>query len=467
MQLKGREIKVNIMYDNDETGNSTASNASKLSNSNSSCSQQHQQLPQLYQQQQLVRRPLITNSSFRTSSNNSLLQQNGKVAAKAVPIKIDCSGWIGGKRELRELHSRAGSGNAKELSLTAPLSSKQRETQPRDDGRLGGGGGGSSWREPKVLREPALGAAEKMRRRRQLYDKPWQQQQPLAGKTPQTKAGEERGIAAGGNGNNRGGVRRKISGSGVRKLSWSNIYRQQISEADGNRTSSNYSWNQGHCFNGRGHVSGTREEKENDFPISQGIKIKTISIQCAGGSDGGTFTRLAQPRHEEASLSITKPQPTPVRRLSEFQAEALTLHNAFRKRHGVPELQLDANLCSYAQNWAERLASASRFDHRPDNEFGENLYSQHQTNPNADCSAETVVESWYGECLGYDFGCEPAESFSCNYGHFTQLVWRNTTRMGIGKAKASDGKRTVIVANYDPPGNYIGQYTQNIPTPMW
>jgi len=328
----------------------------------------------------------------------------------------------------------------------------------RDDGRLGGGGNSREQNGGKLLREPALGAAEKMKRRRQMYDKPWQQQQP-AGKTSQSKHGEERGTcgstSGGGNGNHRGGGRRKLSAGGVRKVSWSNIYRQQINEAGGSQTSSNYFWNQGQCINGRGQISSN---KENDSP-TQEIKIKTISIQCA--DETPSFTRLTQPRSNET------PTAAPVRRLSEFQAEALTLHNAFRKRHGVPDLQLDADLCSFAQNWAEKLASASRFDHRPDNEYGENLYSQHQTNPNADCSAETVVESWYGESLGYDFGCEPAESFSCNYGHFTQLVWRNTSRMGIGKAKASDGKRTVIVANYDPPGNYIGQYTQNIPTPMW
>jgi hypothetical protein len=48
------------------------------------------------------------------------------------------------------------------------------------------------------------------------------------------------------------------------------------------------------------------------------------------------------------------------------------------------------------------------------------------------------------------------------YGHFTQVVWKNTKEMGIGKAKGNG--RVVVVANYRPAGNFIAQYkSQN----MW
>ena len=49
-------------------------------------------------------------------------------------------------------------------------------------------------------------------------------------------------------------------------------------------------------------------------------------------------------------------------------------------------------------------------------------------------------------------------------GHFTQVVWKNSKNLGIAKARSSSGK-IIVVANYEPAGNFIGQYVQNVPAP--
>ena len=49
-------------------------------------------------------------------------------------------------------------------------------------------------------------------------------------------------------------------------------------------------------------------------------------------------------------------------------------------------------------------------------------------------------------------------------GHFTQVVWKTTKKMGIAKARTSGGK-IIVVANYEPAGNWIGQYSANVPPP--
>ena len=46
-------------------------------------------------------------------------------------------------------------------------------------------------------------------------------------------------------------------------------------------------------------------------------------------------------------------------------------------------------------------------------------------------------------------------------GHFTQVVWKDSKHLGVGKARSSNGK-IIVVANYDPPGNFIGQYKDNV-----
>ena len=40
-------------------------------------------------------------------------------------------------------------------------------------------------------------------------------------------------------------------------------------------------------------------------------------------------------------------------------------------------------------------------------------------------------------------------------GHYTQMVWRETTALGCGEAICN--KTLIVACNYDPPGNYIGR----------
>lgn len=49
-------------------------------------------------------------------------------------------------------------------------------------------------------------------------------------------------------------------------------------------------------------------------------------------------------------------------------------------------------------------------------------------------------------------------------GHFTQLVWDDTTHVGMGIATKHSGSYwiTYIVAKYSPPGNYRGQYIKHV-----
>ncbi len=70
-------------------------------------------------------------------------------------------------------------------------------------------------------------------------------------------------------------------------------------------------------------------------------------------------------------------------------------------------------------------------------------------------TATQVVDSWGAENKDYNY-----QSNTCKKGqicgHYTQVVWRDTTQIGCGKAVCSDNSQ-VWVCQYSPAGNYIGK----------
>lgn len=48
-------------------------------------------------------------------------------------------------------------------------------------------------------------------------------------------------------------------------------------------------------------------------------------------------------------------------------------------------------------------------------------------------------------------------------GHFTQLVWKDTKQMGVAKARSAAGTKVFVVANFDPQGNWMGQFADQVP----
>jgi pathogenesis-related protein 1 len=100
-----------------------------------------------------------------------------------------------------------------------------------------------------------------------------------------------------------------------------------------------------------------------------------------------------------------------------------------------------------AQDWASRLIATGGFGHRPNSQYGENVYAI----SGGIASPAQVVGYWAEEARGYD-----VHSNACTgvCGHYTQIVWGKTRIVGC--AVATGPQREVWVCNYDPPGNVIG-----------
>jgi hypothetical protein len=104
------------------------------------------------------------------------------------------------------------------------------------------------------------------------------------------------------------------------------------------------------------------------------------------------------------------------------------------------------------------LAQTGQLEHRESNKYGENLYYGWSSEPKFDVSAGVPVQAWYDEIKDYNFS---RPGFSPKTGHFTQVVWEKSTELGCGKAKSKDNK-IFVVCNYNPPGNFEGEYEANV-----
>lgn len=118
----------------------------------------------------------------------------------------------------------------------------------------------------------------------------------------------------------------------------------------------------------------------------------------------------------------------------------------------LPEVTWSAEIAAVAQAYADKCV----WEHSS-NDYGENLYAT-----SGGGTPKDVVGSWASEVADYDYASNScAANKAC--GHYTQVVWANTLRIGCGMAKCPDnapwgnGPWEMWVCNYDPPGNWGGE----------
>lgn len=149
---------------------------------------------------------------------------------------------------------------------------------------------------------------------------------------------------------------------------------------------------------------------------------------------------------------------------SNLAAEMLAAHNKARAsakptpKPALPPLTWSPEAAKVAQTYAAEC----RFEHNPKRgKYGENLAA---AAPPGSKTNAGVVEDWMSEASDYSYAsntCAPGKA--C--GHYTQVVWRNTTQVGcatvICTKNSPFGSQAptwqLWVCNYSPPGNYVGQ----------
>lgn len=147
--------------------------------------------------------------------------------------------------------------------------------------------------------------------------------------------------------------------------------------------------------------------------------------------------------------------------LNETQTkEVLDFHNQARTEVGVESLEWSVELSVFAQDWADYLAFSNdcRLEHRPNtgnwsSNYGENIYKG--MGDNSSDSPLLASRGWYTEKVNFKNEILN-ESNWYGTGHYSQMVWQKTKQIGMGMAVCQNGN-VIVVANYNPPGNYMGE----------
>jgi uncharacterized protein YkwD len=129
----------------------------------------------------------------------------------------------------------------------------------------------------------------------------------------------------------------------------------------------------------------------------------------------------------------------------------IAVHAATRARVGLAPLAWDEALATDAQRWADTLARAGAFRHAAQGAEGENLWM----GTRGAFSYAEMAGDWVAERRRLAMPARAGGGGWDEAGHYTQIVWRDTRRLGC--AVSRNARDDVLVCRYWPAGNVAGE----------
>ncbi|XP_071962070.1 Golgi-associated plant pathogenesis-related protein 1-like [Antedon mediterranea] len=173
-------------------------------------------------------------------------------------------------------------------------------------------------------------------------------------------------------------------------------------------------------------------------------------ISCAPIIEGGS---------NEASCTNPSGNRINFNDIDDLRQQILDAHNYYRCLHGVPSLTLDDILNTYAQSVANDNAVKGKLEHS-DGQYGENIYASYGQR----ITGKLPTKSWYDEIQYYDFN---NPGYSDETGHFTQVVWMDSKKLGCGYKQDSAQQWEYIACSYDPRSiSGARNFKKNVPEPV-
>lgn len=166
------------------------------------------------------------------------------------------------------------------------------------------------------------------------------------------------------------------------------------------------------------------------------------------------------PQTQISTITITSPSSSPTNSPEYtsdplFTSAILNSTNTYRLQHSAANVTYNATLSRFASTYLSSVKASCAFAHSG-GPYGENLALGYP-------DVVGSIDAWGDERRRYDFD---HPGFDEETGHFTQLVWKNTTTVGCGRVDCGEGKGWYLVCEYWPRGNVIGAFAEMVGRPV-
>lgn len=180
--------------------------------------------------------------------------------------------------------------------------------------------------------------------------------------------------------------------------------------------------------------------------IATTVTADVVTITITQGAKSAQPTdkspdQVAQPSKPGTSQELTDD--------ASFRAAAINSTNFFRTQHSAPWAHWNETLATFAANYLNSLPDCA-FKHSG-GPYGENLAMGYQ-------DVRGAIDAWGNERDHYDFD---KGDFNEKTGHFTSMVWKESTTLGCAR-KACDGKGWYLICEYWPTGNILGHFQKSV-----
>lgn len=133
-------------------------------------------------------------------------------------------------------------------------------------------------------------------------------------------------------------------------------------------------------------------------------------------------------------------------------------HNGLRTSLGISTIKYSDKLANYALEWCQELGrKKGAFEHRPSTgkfarTYGENIYKGSISSTPFD----DAMKLWASEKSKFRNNVLNQNNWY-SAGHYSQMIWGKTTTVGCAVVEING--KCIVVCNYDPAGNMMGERT--------
>lgn len=183
---------------------------------------------------------------------------------------------------------------------------------------------------------------------------------------------------------------------------------------------------------------------------------------AAPTSSAGSSTSAASSQAPTTPAPVTTAAPGPMPDIKQLLMDLADQINAFRRLHQSSDVSPSEDLDKEAAAWAQQLAAEGAEKINNSSKYGQLVCSHHAGSD----LAKACAVKWYSAIKFFDWA-DP--KLTVKSSPFTQMVWKDSKRVGVGIAKGNRGaKRNVIGGQYfiaaffDPAQSDEGNIKENV-----